>query len=53
MELLDRCRLWLGLISGGMTLGVPEGGGGDAVNFSFMTEEKRWRQVSGTCSIPT
>ncbi len=29
MELLDRCRLlWLGLISGGMTLGVPEGGGG-------------------------
>ena len=29
MELLDRCRLWLGLISGGMTLGVPEGGGGD------------------------
>jgi hypothetical protein len=28
MELLDRCRLWLGLISGGMTLGVPGGGGG-------------------------
>jgi hypothetical protein len=28
MELLDRCRLRLGLISGGMTFGVPEGGGG-------------------------
>jgi hypothetical protein len=28
MELLDLCRLWFGLISGGMTLGVPEGGGG-------------------------
>jgi hypothetical protein len=28
MELLDRCRLWHGLILGGMTFGVPEGGGG-------------------------
>jgi hypothetical protein len=28
MELLDRCRLWIGRISGGMTFGVPEGGGG-------------------------